>query len=162
MTRRLVYHRVNPGRAGVTAAGPEIKGVRAMNIKLIKAIFFIGALYDGFIGIMGILFPGLAFDLFQVVPPNHAGYVQFPAILLLIFGAMFYQVARDPVANRALMLYGVALKIGYSGLIFYYLLTTGIPAMWVPFAWADLAFLVLFVLSWRWAQAEARQVAPGT
>ena len=69
--------------------------------------------------------PGLAFELFEVVPPNHFGYVQFSAILLIIFAAMFLRVAREPMANRFLMLYGVALKAGYSGLVFYYLFTTG-------------------------------------
>ena len=44
----------------------------------------------------------------------------------------------------------MALKTGYSGLVFYYLLTTGVPAMWVPWAWADLVFLVLFLLSWHY------------
>ena len=124
-----------------------------MNIKLVKALFYIAALYDGFFGVMGILFPNLAFQLFEVVPPNHPGYVQFPAILLLIFGAIFFRIATDPMANRDLMPYGIVLKLGYSGLVFYYLLTTGIPGMWVPWAWIDLVFLVLFVLSWR-ATAE--------
>lgn len=133
-----------------------------MNIKAIKAIFYVGALYDAVFGVMGILTPNLAFEMFDVVPPNHVGYVQFPAILLLIFAAMFYQVARNPIANRGLMLYGVALKAGYSGLVFYYLLTTGVPDMWVPFAWADLVFLVLFVLSWRAMGSDAEQVTHAT
>lgn len=130
-----------------------------MNIKYVKILFFVGALYDGFFGVMGILFPYLAFQIFEVTAPNHAGYVQFPAILLLIFGVMFYQVARDPITNRVFMLYGVALKVGYSGLIFYYLLTSGIPGMWVPWAWIDLVFLVLFLLSWRYTGGLTKQVA---
>ena len=130
-----------------------------MNIKLIKTLFYVGALYDGFFGVMGILSPNLAFELFEVVPPNHVGYVQFPAILLLIFGAMFYRIATDPVANRDLIPYGIALKVGYSGMVFYYVLTSGIPGMWVPWAWIDLVFLVLFVLSWRSTGASAQQAA---
>jgi len=43
----------------------------------------------------------------------------------------------------------MALKLGYSGTVFYYMLTTGVPAMWIPWAWADLAFLVLFILAWQ-------------
>lgn len=129
-----------------------------MNIKLVKIIFLVAALYDGIIGITGILFPDLAFRIFEVTPPNHFGYVQFPAILLLIFAAMFYRVARDPISNRFIMVYGMALKTGYSGLIFYYALTTGIPGMWIPWAWADLVFLVLFIMSWV---HTGRLVAPG-
>lgn len=120
-----------------------------MNIKLVKGLFLIAAIYDGVLGLVFLFKPGLAFEMFEVVPPNHFGYVQFSAVLLLIFAAMFLRVARDPVPNRFIMLYGVALKAGYSGLVFYYLLTTGVPAMWVPWAWADLVFLVLFYLSWQ-------------
>jgi hypothetical protein len=47
------------------------------------------------------------------------------------------------------MLYGIALKTGYSGLAFYYQLTTGVPDMWIPWAWADLVFLALFYWSWQ-------------
>lgn len=121
-----------------------------MNITIVKTLFVTAALYDGTIGLLGLLFPGLAFQIFEVTPPNHFGYVQFPAILLMIFAAMFYRVARDPIANRFIMLYGAALKAGYSGLIFYYQLTTGIPAMWVPWAWVDLVFLILFLICWHY------------
>jgi hypothetical protein len=72
---------------------------------------------------------------------------------------MFYRVGRDPLANRIFMLYGIALKAGYSGLIFYYLLTTGVPGRWVPWAWIDLVFLVLFLLSWRYTGGLIQPVA---
>ena len=119
-----------------------------MNVKLVRGLFLVAAVYDGVLGLVFLFQPALAFELFEVVPPNHFGYVQFSAILLIIFAAMFLRVAREPLANRFLMLYGIALKAGYSGLVFYYLLTTGVPAMWVPWAWADLAFLILFLWSW--------------
>lgn len=121
-----------------------------MNITMVKTLFIIAAIYDGILGLLFVFFPGLAFEFFEVLPPNHFGYVQFPAILLLIFAAMFYRVALDPLANRFIMVYGMALKIGYSGTVFYYMLTTGVPAMWVPWAWADLVFLVLFILAWQY------------
>ena len=93
-----------------------------MNTTMVKALFVIAAIYDGVLGLLFLFAPGLAFEVFEVVPPNHFGYVQFPAILLLVFAAMFYRVAKDPVGNRILMLYGVVLKAGYSGLVFYYML----------------------------------------
>lgn len=145
--------------AGVTKRRPGQTEIANMNITNVKILYYISALYDGFFGVMGILFPYFAFELFEVTPPNHAGYVQFPAILLLIFGAMFYQIARDPVANRGLILYGIALKVGYSGLIFSYMLTSGIPDMWVPWAWADLVFLGLFIMSWRYLGNQPTQAA---
>lgn len=120
-----------------------------MNITMVRGLWLIAAIYDGVLGLIFLFQPGLAFEIFEVVPPNHFGYVQFSAILLLIFAAMFLRVARDPMPNRFIMLYGIALKTGYSGLVFYYMMTTGVPAMWVPWAWADLVFLVLFYLSWH-------------
>lgn len=126
-----------------------------MNNSIIKVLFIIAALYDGLLGLLFLFSPGFAFEMFEVVPPNHFGYVQFPAILLLIFAAMFLRVAMDPVSNRFIMLCGVALKAGYSGLVFYYMATTGVPAMWVPWAWADLVFGVLFLWAWRFTGRQA-------
>ena len=130
-----------------------------MNTTMVKALFVIAAIYDGVLGLLFLFAPGLAFEVFEVVPPNHFGYVQFPAILLLVFAAMFYRVAKDPVGNRILMLYGVVLKAGYSGLVFYYMWTTGVPGMWVPWAWADLVFLVLFLWSWSYMGRQMTEEA---
>ena len=127
-----------------------------MNITMVKGLFVIAAIYDGILGLLFLFFPSFAFEVFEVIPPNHFGYVQFSAILLLIFAAMFYRVSIDPIANRFLMLCGVALKAGYSGLVFYYMLTTGVPAMWVPWAWADLAFLILFLMSWNYTGRKTK------
>jgi hypothetical protein len=111
-------------------------------------LFYAAALYDGIFGVAFFFFWPAIFAHFHVTPPNHEGYVRFPALLLIIFGAMFLQIARDPDANRNLIAYGIALKAAYSGLVFWYQLTTpGIPAMWLPWAWTDLAFLVLFAIA---------------
>jgi hypothetical protein len=124
-----------------------------MNIKFVKIIFIIAALYDGILGLAFLFFSGPTFQFFEVTPPDHLSYVQFPAILLLIFAALFYRVAMDPIGNRFIIPYGIALKIGYSSLVFYYVLTTGIAAMWVPWAWADLVFLIAFVICWNFTRS---------
>jgi len=41
------------------------------------------------------------------------------------------------------------LKVAYCGTAFWYQVTGGIPFMWIPWAWADLGFLVLFVVAWK-------------
>ena len=51
----------------------------------IPILFGLAALYDGLLGLLFLLAPGYPFQLFSVVPPNHLGYVQFPAAVLLIF-----------------------------------------------------------------------------
>ena len=120
-----------------------------MNTKWIKPFFLIAALYDGVLGLAFIIAPAEIFAMYVVEPPNHMAFVQFPAFLLIIFAFMFYRIATDPVRNRELILYGCGLKIAYCSLVLVYDLTTGISSMWIPWAWADLAFLVLFVISWR-------------
>lgn len=119
-----------------------------MNNKLHKPLFLIAALYDGVLGIAFMIAPSQIFAMYSVEPPNHMAYVQFPALLLILFAVMFYRIAMDPVRNRDLILYGCGLKVAYCSMAFGYELTSGVPAMWIPWAWADLVFLVLFILSW--------------
>jgi hypothetical protein len=115
----------------------------------IRALFIVAGVYDGVLGAAFLIVPAQLFRLFDVIPPNHFGYVKFPALLLLVFAAMFFTMAGNAVKYRSLMPFGMGLKIAYCGTIFSYALTTGIPGMWLPWAWADLAFLVLFVVAWR-------------
>lgn len=116
--------------------------------RLISALFVIAAIYDGVLGIAFTLAPGYPFELFGVIPPNHFGYVQFPALLLIVFGLMFVRIARDPATNRALIPYGMLLKASYCGTVFWYWATSGIPDMWKPFALADAVFFVLFWMAY--------------
>jgi len=120
-----------------------------MNIKWIKPLFLVAALYDGVLGLAFVIAPAEIFAMYGVEAPSHMALVQFPAFLLIIFGIMFYRVAADPVRNREFILYGCGLKVSYCSLVLVYELTTGISSMWIPWAWADLVFLVLFVISWR-------------
>jgi hypothetical protein len=114
----------------------------------ISALYIVAGMYDGILGAVFLVAWGALFRHFEVTPPNHPGYVQFPAAILIIFALMFFAVAVDPVRNRNLIPYGVLLKAAYCGTVFWYWFTQGIPDMWKPFAWADLVFAVLFVWSW--------------
>ena len=64
--------------------------------------------------------PARVFRMADVTPPNHWAYVQFPAALLLIFAWMFFAVARQPVGNKGLIVYGILLKAAYCGITFWY------------------------------------------
>ena len=119
-----------------------------MNKKSILSVFFyIAAAYDGLLGAIFLLSPNYLFTVFEVTPPNHPGYVQFSAALLVVFALMFTAIAIDPLRNRNLIPYGILLKVSYAGIVFYYWATTGVPAMWKPFAIIDLAFMLGFVWS---------------
>ena len=116
--------------------------------RVISPLFVVAALYDGLIG-AAFLFAGDAmFRGFHVAPPNHPGYVQFPAALLIVFALMFMAVAVSPRRNRNLIPYGILLKVAYCGVVSFHWVSAGLPDMWKPFCIADLVFLILFVWAW--------------
>jgi hypothetical protein len=120
-----------------------------MNRTGISLVFFASAGYDGLLGAAFLLASGLVFDRFGVTPPNHAGYVHFPAALLLVFAAMFAAIGVEPLRHRSLMPYGILLKLAYCGVVGYHWMTAGLPWMWKPFWVADFVFLLLFTWAWR-------------
>jgi hypothetical protein len=90
----------------------------------------------------------------HVTPPNHMGYVAFPALLVVIFGVMFLRIAADPAGRVELIHYGMGLKAAYCGVVFWYDIIGSVPSLWIPFAWADLLFFILFFFAWRSLRAK--------
>ena len=115
----------------------------------ISALFVLAALFDGLLGLIFLTAAGNIYEWFGVTPPNHFGYVHFPAALLMVFALMFAFVALAPKRNRSLIPYGILLKVSYCGVVFYHWFASGIPTMWKPLAICDLAFIVLFVWAYR-------------
>jgi hypothetical protein len=112
-------------------------------------LFLVAGIYDLLIGLTFLLFGSQLFQQFQVPLPQHWGYIQFGALLLIIFGLMFFAVALRPVANRNLIPFGMLLKLSYVGLVSYYWITTGVPGLFQPFVLIDAVMLVLFGLAHR-------------
>ena len=126
-----------------------------MNASWIRLPFWASAVYDIVLGVAFLFAAKTIFERFGVPLPNHAGYIQFPAIILILFGIMFARIAQEPVRLRELMWYGIGLKVAYAGTVFYHHLTTGIPSMWLPFAYVDLVFLVAFIAAWKATKPSA-------
>lgn len=120
-----------------------------MSMRWIKLVFISSGVYDAVLGVAFLFFGSEIFRLAGVRPPNHLGYIHFPALLLILFGVMFLQIARDPIGHREWIPYGMGFKASYFGLVFWYELFGGIPLLWVPWAWADLAFFLFFFVAWR-------------
>jgi len=121
----------------------------------IRWVFASSALYDGILGLVFLSGPGRVFDAFHVRRPNHFGYVQFPALLLIIFAGMFARIDFDPQRLRELMLYGAGVKAAYCSVVFYHHIFGNIPQLWVPLAYAGLAFLALFLAAWMQTRPRA-------
>jgi hypothetical protein len=123
-------------------------------VRPIAALFLLVALYDGLLGAVFFAIPSAVYHHADILPPNHYGYVRFPALLLIIFALMFVAIARDPVANRSMIIYGILLKLSYSGLVLWYWSTSGISGLWKPFAVIDLVTAALF--AWVYAALGSR------
>ena len=118
-------------------------------MKAIKKLFWIGGLYDFCLGIGFFFFFFWLFQYFHITPPNHWGYVTFAAAMLMIFGLMFFQISKNPTANRNLIPYGILLKIAYCGTVFGYYFLSSLPCVWVVFGIFDFVFLLFFVYAYK-------------
>lgn len=131
------------------------------NKRVLAVLFTLAAVYDGLLGIAFLFGSGPLFRWCGVTPPNHPGYVQFSAALLIVFAIMFMAIALDPFKNHNLILYGILLKVSYCGVVLFHWLTAGLPYIWKPFCICDLLFLVLFCWAWAATRGPSRLDAGG-
>ncbi len=120
-----------------------------MPIRSIKALFVIVGVSELVCGGAFSIAPGQILRAVHAVAPNPLAYIQFPALLVFVYGTMFLRIATDPAARREQILYGIALKIVFCSLVFWYWFKGDLPTLWLPFASIDVVILFLFILSWR-------------
>jgi hypothetical protein len=113
--------------------------------KIAKYIFLSSAVYDFTLGLMFILLNNRLFDYLNITRPNHIGYIQFPAALLMIFGIMLYKIYKDIDGNKNLIIYVILLKLAYCSVVFLNLFFNSIPFIWIIFGIIDFIYLVLFI-----------------
>jgi hypothetical protein len=138
-----------PGGGGLNGKEIDMKPQKTISI-----LFYLTAAYDGILGIVFLISPLAVFAWFDVTPPNHIGYVQFPAMLLIVFAAMFIAIARHPADNRNLIPYGIGLKVSYCLAAFGHWIAGGIPMMWKPFAIIDAICIILFAWAYKHLMAN--------
>jgi hypothetical protein len=114
----------------------------------ISVLFIVAGIYDGLLGLAFLLVPMRVFEWYAVTPPNHIGYVQFPAALLIVFALMFFSIAAKPLANFNLIPFGALLKLSYVIVVAIHWVPGGLPDMWKPFAVIDALFLLAFVAAY--------------
>lgn len=128
-------------------------------MKAISGLFYFSSAYDFVLGAVFLSVHQWFFRVFAVDPPNHWGYVHFPALLLILFGIMFFQIAENPKANRNLIPYGCMLKASYCAVVGIHTFLTGnLPDMWKPFGVADFLMLIGFI--WCYKKLAPEKVAP--
>ena len=120
-----------------------------MKREWVRPFFVVAALYDLVLGVLFMLAWQPVYRIFDIAPPNHPAYVQFAAAVVATFGIGFWFVSRAPERNRDIIKLGVLLKLAYAGIVLAYWFQGRMPAMWVPFAWIDLGFMVAFVAALR-------------
>jgi hypothetical protein len=118
-----------------------------MSVKSVRWLFTIAGLYDIVLGAAFLVAGGAILTKFGVTLPPHDAYLQFPALLLVVFGLMFLAVAARPHANRNLIFYGLLMKLSYGGVILWHWVGTspGIDDLWKPFAVLDVIWAALFL-----------------
>lgn len=114
-----------------------------------KILYNIAGAYDFILGALFLGFSSQLFQLLDIVPPNHYGYIHFPALLLMIFGFMFFRIAKKPKQNKGLIIYGILLKISYCSVVFGHYVFDTIPSVWVIMGVCDFVFLLAFIWSYR-------------
>jgi hypothetical protein len=127
-------------------------------IPWIKGLFALAALYDGVLGFVFLAAPAWVYTQTGVTPPNHWGYIRFPAALLIVFALMFAAIAADPARNRNLIPYGIGLKVSYCAVTIGYWVTSGVPGVWKPFALIDLVMVAGF--AWAWVALTPKANTP--
>jgi hypothetical protein len=115
----------------------------------IRGLFAVSGAYDLAIGFAFLTAGPAIFDAAGVPHPNHWAYIQFAALLLVVFGLMFFAVAAAPKANRNLIPFGILLKVSYVGVCGYYWVSTVVPTLFQPFAVIDAVMLVLFAVAYQ-------------
>lgn len=114
-------------------------------MKLTKIAYLTSAVYDFVLGLAFLVMPATLFKIVNITPPNHWGYVSFAALMLMIFGIMFYKIFKNPSANKNLIPYSIMLKIAYCAVVFGYFIFSSMPCLWVIFGVCDFIFLLLFI-----------------
>jgi len=112
-------------------------------------VFLAAALCDGLLGTAFFLFPTAILQLFGAPPPNHPGYMQFSALIMVTFSILFAQIAAGPKVYRDLIPYGILLKASFCIVVFGWWAFEGVPFVWKPLALADVGFLLLFAWAYR-------------
>jgi hypothetical protein len=114
----------------------------------IKYLFAFVGCVEFAVGLSFIFLQGLVFQLAGIASVSPE-YVQLPAYLIMVFGLIMFQIARDPVKNRDLIIYPALFKAAFIGVVFYNYYFGRMSPLWIAFVGFDVVYLIGFIFAWR-------------
>jgi len=119
------------------------------NYLWIRILFVFVGIVEFVLGPLFIFFPGLVFELSKITPLKNLEYIQFPALLIMVFGLMMFSVARNPVKNVNLIPYICLFKVSYITVVFYNCFAKDLSSLWIGFSFFDIAYLIGFLIAYK-------------
>ena len=121
-----------------------------------RALFLVAGVYDVLLGLAFLVAGESILTSIGMKLPPHIAFIHLSAIFIVVQGVSYLLVWRDAWSNVGLVWVGVLYKASYVGLAAWYLATNRMPSsFFIPWAVADAAFLVFFLLFIR-AAGERR------
>jgi len=122
-----------------------------------RNLFLVAALYDFVLGFFFFLFWPFIFDHILKIPyPNYLAFYQAAAAFIFNMGIGFYFVYRNMYRNIDIVKVGIAFKLFYTGLAFFYVYVEKMPWILAFFGFLDLIFVVFFVFFLRAIRREVK------
>lgn len=98
-------------------------------------------------------------EQFDIPIPGNPAFLSASAMFIFIFGIGLFLIFLKPEGNRNMVIYAILFKIGYIGVIGYYLVTRGTDFVEWPFILfgvLDSIFALLFLESLRFIKAPVQ------
>jgi hypothetical protein len=117
-----------------------------------KGLYLVAALYDLVLGAVFLMFYKPLMETFEIPIPSNPAYLSASAMFIFLFGVLLFLIYLKPEGSRRMVIYSILMKIGYSSVVLYYLVTRGFDFVEWPFlmfAGLDILFALLFAESLR-------------
>lgn len=115
--------------------------------KFYKAAFLVAALYDFILGFVFFVFYRNVYEMFNITLNDTPAYLQLSAAFVFAQGLLYYFVYHNLQRNIDIVKVGVAYKICYTGVAFFYWAAGSLPhSMFGVFGFCDVIFIILFVM----------------
>ncbi len=88
-----------------------------MSLKWIKLLFAASGVYDALLGLAFLLFGLQVFQFAGVTPPNHIGYIQFPAYAANPLRNHVFQIAAGSARRNRTVWHGIKVLLFRSGIL---------------------------------------------